>query len=411
MSLVLPSHNRFQRFYFTWAQPYYERMAPGLRAEAQRMDLFLYSRRGLGVWLGLLGALVGSAAGLKGAGFPLWLALLCSALVWLGIPLVMFVAWLQPERFTPRRLLRNALLLVAGAYAGAMSGFLVGRLARSGTLPLETLGAALWDAVRRTTPFLLVGVVAILLMLWGVAHLKRHQMQVAMVALQRQQERDAVARQLAEAQLRVLQAQIQPHFIFNTLAALQHWVDTADVRAPALLRSLTGFLRASTELLGRERVPLADEAAMVRHYLDIQRARIGERLAATVEISPDCAASPLPPGLLLTLVENAVEHGIAPALAGGRVWVRAACDARGLSIVVEDDGVGLPSPLPAEGVGLRNSRERLAALFGPGAALSLQARPGGGAQAALWIAQASDGGSGDDSASPRIEARAWSLSA
>ncbi|HSI58925.1 MAG TPA: hypothetical protein VLA16_15305, partial [Ideonella sp.] len=75
MSLVLPSHNRFQRFYFTWAQPYYERMPPALRAEAERMDLFLYSRRGLWVWLGLAGALAGSAAGLKGAGFPLWLAL------------------------------------------------------------------------------------------------------------------------------------------------------------------------------------------------------------------------------------------------------------------------------------------------------------------------------------------------
>ncbi|HSI60268.1 MAG TPA: histidine kinase, partial [Ideonella sp.] len=321
---------------------------------------------------------------------------LCSALVWLGIPLVMFVAWLQPERFTPRRLLRNAVLLVGGAYAGALSGFMVGRVARQGGLATETLGESLWEAGRRATPFLLMAVFAILLMLWGVAQLKRHQTQRELAELQRVQEREAVARQLAEAQLRVLQAQIQPHFIFNTLAALQHWVDTADARAPALLRSLTGFLRASTELLGRERVPLGDEAAMVRHYLDIQRARIGERLAAAVEIAPDCAALPLPPGLLLTLVENAVEHGIAPALAGGRVWVRASCDEQALRIVVEDDGVGLPSPVPPEGVGLRNSRERLAALFGPRAELSLQARAGGGSCASLHIErEAAAAASGD----------------
>jgi len=385
MSLVLPSHNRFQRFYFTWAQPYYERMPPELRAEAERLDLFLYSRRGLGIWLGLLVALLGSAAGLKGAGFPLWLALLCSVLVWVGIPLVMFVAWLQPERFTARRLLRNALLLVLGAYAGALAGFLVGRLARTGSLPLASLDQALWDAARRTTPLLLIAVVAILLMLWGVAQLKRHQTQRALAESQRLQEADALARRLAEAQLRVLQAQIQPHFIFNTLAALQHWVDTADDRAPALLRSLTGFLRASTELLGREQVPLADEAAMVRHYLDIQRARIGERLSASVEIAPDCASALLPPGLLLTLVENAVEHGIAPALAGGRVWVHARCDGPALHIVVEDNGVGLPDPPPPEGVGLRNSRERLAAMFGPRASMGLQARAGGGVQVALCV--------------------------
>jgi signal transduction histidine kinase len=385
MSLVLPSHNRLQRLYFTWAQPYYDRMPADLRADAQRLDLFLYSRRGLGVWAGLAAAFVGSAAGLRGSGFPLWLALLCSALLWGGLPLAVLGAWLRPDRFTPQRLLRNTLLVVLGAYSGALVGFFTARLTREGGLATQSLGEALWAAALRTTPFLLVAVLALLLMMWGVSSLRRWQTQRALAAAQQAQERDAVARRLAEAQLRVLQAQIQPHFIFNTLAALQHWVDTADPRAPALLRALTGFLRASTELLGRERVPLAEEAAMVRHYLDIQRARIGDRLSAVVEIDPACAGQPVPPGLLLTLVENAVEHGIAPALAGGEVKVLADCTGGALCIRVEDDGVGLPQPLPLEGVGLRNSRERLAALFGEAARLSLQPRPGGGAVTLLTI--------------------------
>lgn len=385
MSIVLPTHNRLQRLYFKWAQPYYERMPADLRADAQRLDLFLYSRRGLGVWAGLLAAFIGSAAGLRGSGFPWWLALLCSALLWGGLPLALLGAWLRPDRFTPRRLLRNTVLVVLGAYTGALAGFFTARLTRDGGLAPQSLGEALWAAAVRTTPFLLVAVFAILITLWGVASLRRYQTQRALAAARQAQERDAVARRLAEAQLRVLQAQIQPHFIFNTLAALQHWVDTADPRAPALLRSLTGFLRASTELLGRERVPLAEEAQMVAHYLDIQRARIGDRLSARIEIDPACAAQPLPPGLLLTLVENAVEHGIAPALAGGQVQVLAHCADGALQVRVEDDGVGLPQPLPPEGVGLRNSRERLAALFGEAARLSLQARPGGGTLTQLSI--------------------------
>jgi LytS/YehU family sensor histidine kinase len=173
-----------------------------------------------------------------------------------------------------------------------------------------------------------------------------------------------------------LRGQIQPHFIFNTLSALQHWVDTGDVRAPALLRSLTAFLRGSTELLGRGETTLQEEVSMVGHYLAIQHARLGERLAHSIDIAPPVANEKLPPGLLLTLVENAVEHGISPSLGGGTVRVSAEATADGWRVCVRDDGAGLVAGW-REGVGLANCRQRLHHHFGARAALQLTPqRPG-----------------------------------
>nr|WP_316642736.1 histidine kinase [uncultured Roseateles sp.] len=181
-----------------------------------------------------------------------------------------------------------------------------------------------------------------------------------------QQERDA-----AEAKLKLLQAQVRPHFIFNTLSAVQHWVDTGDARASPLLRALTAFLRSSAALLERPLVPLGEELELTRSYLQIMSARLGERLRFELDIAPDCLQQPLPPGLLLTLVENALEHGIAPSLGGGLLRVGAKPLAGGgFELRVSDDGVGLP-PGWQPGIGLTNSRQRLRQQFGERAALSL----------------------------------------
>ena len=151
------------------------------------------------------------------------------------------------------------------------------------------------------------------------------------------------------------------------LAALQHWVDVGDARAAPLLRALTGFLRGSTELMLRDGVTLAQECALVRHYLAIMQSRLGQRL---------------PPGLLVTLVENAVEHGIEPQLHGGEVQViaRHLDTANGVfELRVLDDGAGLAAGLGggAEGVGPINSRERLRHQFGTRAELLVRPRADG----------------------------------
>lgn len=211
---------------------------------------------------------------------------------------------------------------------------------------------------------------AVLLAVQARAAARRAALLQALQESRLQQERDAAAREAAEARLRLLQAQIQPHFIFNTLAALQRWVDTGDARASALLASLTGFLRGSTDLLSRDAVRAAEEAERAQHYLAIMQARLGERLTWDVAIEADAAGQELPAGLLLTLVENAVEHGVAPALRGGEVQVRVRRDGATFVLCVRNTGAALPAQWRC-GVGLANSRERLAHRFGQRASLSL----------------------------------------
>ena len=370
------SHNALQRAYFRWAEPFYRRLPPEAQAEARRMDEFLYTTRGgLALWLGWLSAVAGSTAGLVlGVGMPWGLALVCSVGVWLGILIALGSAWLVPDKFTGTRLWRGGLLAVVMAFAGAFTGFLVGRLTRKGNLALafEDLGDKLVIAAKQATPILLIGVVALFALLWGVAQIRRSQAQHQLEQARVVQAQDTLARQMAEARLKLLQAQIQPHFIFNTLAALQHWVDTSDARAAPLLRSLTGFLRGSTELMARDEVALAEELGLVRHYLAIMQARLGERIQTEMSSTPEADGWHLPPGLLLTLVENALEHGVGPALQAVQVRVAAAVQDGHLTVTVQDTGPGL-SPGWQEGVGLANARERLQHRFGSQARLRVEA--------------------------------------
>lgn len=191
---------------------------------------------------------------------------------------------------------------------------------------------------------------------------------------------EARLRELAEQdialrlQTRLAAAQIQPHFLFNTLASLQHWVDTGDARAAPLLRDFTAYLRATLPMFDRELQPLAEEMEMVRRYLTIMQARLGARLAFSIAMQVDLD-SPVPPGIVLTLVENAIAHGIEPQLRGGHVEIAARHEADRLVLTITDDGPGL-TPGWTEGVGLSNTRRRLLGAY-PSATLTLtDATPG-----------------------------------
>ncbi|MBW8845877.1 MAG: histidine kinase [Burkholderiales bacterium] len=174
---------------------------------------------------------------------------------------------------------------------------------------------------------------------------------------------------------RLAAAQIQPHFLFNTLASLQHWVDTGDARAAPLLRDFTAYLRATLPMFERELQPLADEMEMVRRYLAIMQARLGARLSFKIEVQAEVEAFMLPPGIVLTLVENAIAHGIEPRLDGGHIDVKADRSENRVKISVYDDGGG-PAAGWTEGVGLSNTRRRLLNAF-PDAWLELlETHPG-----------------------------------
>ncbi len=249
-------------------------------------------------------------------------------------------------------------------------------------LPITAGGMAGWvlqDAEVSRPPVLAVMMLMLMgsLALWfAIVH--RHQyIEMRLAELAERERAVEMARRLAAAQ-------IEPHFLFNTLASLQHWVQTQDARAATLLEALTGYLRATLPMFARPTQPLADELEAVRRYLQVMQARLGERLAFAIDAEAGLAALPLPPGLLLTLVENAVEHGIEPRHAGGHVRITAR-RAEGRAVVeVHDDGPG-PAPGHVEGLGLTNCRERLALTHGAAATLAIGPGPTGGCRATLSL--------------------------
>lgn len=376
MSSVRPlsQGNRLQRAYARWAAPHYARMAPDLAAQAQWVDNVLYSRRGLGLWLGMLAAVGASAAGLVRAGMPFALALVLALVLWAALGLGLLSAWLQPQHYVWSKLRRWLLPLAVIGILPGLAGYLVGRAARVGWDP-DVLLPALWRGLDGLAPVYLATFGGVMLLIGGVALMRRQWL-----------ERELEKARATQAQLQLLQRQIEPHFVFNTLAALQHWVDQGDPRAAPLLRALTGFLRGSSQALARPVLPLADELALVRHYLHIVQARLGERARSEVQADDSASAQQLPAGVLLTLVENAVVHGLEPALGGGVLWVRASGESTGLRLVVENSGQPLRDDWH-EGIGLANTRQRLAHHGGPAATLTLRARDGGGCVAEAFIPQ------------------------
>ncbi|HEU4525800.1 MAG TPA: histidine kinase [Gemmatimonadales bacterium] len=192
------------------------------------------------------------------------------------------------------------------------------------------------------------------------------------------------ARQLAEARLHVLSAQLQPHFLFNTLHAISALVYDDPARAERLLARLSEMLRLTLRSGTRVETTLEEELALLRRYAEIQEARYGERLRVGFEVEPGVRGAMVPRLILQPLVENAIRHGITRRITPGRVDVRAWEGEGRLHLAVCDDGVGLPAS-PREGVGLGITRARLRQLYGTEQRVDLTSPPGGGAVCALSI--------------------------
>ncbi|MBI5790496.1 MAG: histidine kinase [Rhodocyclales bacterium] len=189
-------------------------------------------------------------------------------------------------------------------------------------------------------------------------------------------------KQSLAAQLRLLQAQIEPHFLFNSLANVSALIDADPARAGRLLEALIRYLRSSLQRTRAEGGSLGDEVGLLRAYLDILKLRMGERLDYAFEIPPELLGRDFPPMLLQPLVENAIRHGLEPKLGGGHLRVDAAMLDGRLRIRVVDDGIGI-AEAPGEGVGLTNIRARLAAIYGPTARLEVTSKVGAGVTATL----------------------------
>lgn len=193
---------------------------------------------------------------------------------------------------------------------------------------------------------------------------------------------------LVESQLRLLQSQIEPHFLFNTLANLKALIMTDRDRAGELLDHLSQLLRTSLAASREPQRPLADEIAFVRAYLALQQCRLGERLAFSIAVDgPIDLSQPLPPLLLQPLVENAVMHGVEPMAVGGEIRVAVSRDGERLRLSVADNGVGFygTNSSHGHGVGLANVRQRLAACYGERGRLDVMEREGGGVEAVMEV--------------------------
>ena len=196
-------------------------------------------------------------------------------------------------------------------------------------------------------------------------------------------------RQAAEHQLKLLESQLEPHMLFNTLANLRVLIGIDPPRAQAMLDQLIGFLRATLSGSRATLHPLAAEFARLADYLGMMQVRMGARLQTRFDLPAELAGHPVPPLLLQPLVENCIKHGLEPVVAGGRIDVNAARDGTQLVLTVRDTGAGLAgvglagaglSGAAQEGTqfGLVQVRERLATLYG--AAASLELRAAGGAE-------------------------------
>lgn len=197
-----------------------------------------------------------------------------------------------------------------------------------------------------------------------------------------------LSRQVSVAELKALQAQVEPHFLFNALASLQQLIRSQPATAERFLGELHDYLRLALPSLREPLSTVGREFELARAYLTVMATRLGERLRFELQAQAGCAEHALPPLMLLTLLENAVRHGIEPQAPGGRIEIEARREGERLVLEVRDDGAGLhaaAAPAKGQGLGLANVRDRLAGLYGEAAHLRVQQRPAGGVCARIEL--------------------------
>lgn len=276
------------------------------------------------------------------------------------------------ERMADLRDLPAGLALAALALCGIVIGVLVGF-----TIVPPLAGFDLWGSFQSRPPVALAKAAASLLVLtalnwaWWRSRLRRQQLQT----------------EALEARLRLLQGQIEPHLLFNTLANVQSLMDYDPPRAKRMLETFSGYLRAGLTQLRQTDSTLGAELEMAHSYLALLQIRMEERLQFSIEASEEARALSMPPLMLQPLIENAIHHGLEPKLDGGRVAVSAVAAGGRLAIRVRDDGIGIDTPSrrlqPGAGMALANLRSRLQTRFGTDASLSLRPGSAGGTEAVL----------------------------
>ncbi|MBL8491673.1 MAG: sensor histidine kinase [Rhodocyclaceae bacterium] len=267
------------------------------------------------------------------------------------------------------------ILVLAAVAAGAVLGVILGQTFTG----IGTVGFSEDWAVQSIFVGLFFGAIGSLLF-W----LRERNQALELELQQREMRRLEAEKGRVEAQLRMLQAQIEPHFLFNTLANLNGLIELNPSEAQELLDALIRYLRGSLARVRAERGTLDDELQLLAAYLEILLIRMGDRLRYRIRVDEELRGLAFPPMLLQPLVENAVRHGLEPKVEGGTIDVAAHREGDRVRIEVRDDGLGFGES-PGAGTGLANVRARLASLYGADARLTVEERKSGGVLAALEI--------------------------
>jgi hypothetical protein len=277
----------------------------------------------------------------------------------------LFERW--PRRL-PRWLARWALQVLAVGLAVPLLMF------AAYMLRTEVGAPPFWQEGKRLEGFFVFTFIGTLLAPWMAlaALVRQREGWVREQALAFELERSELARQALDARMRLLSAQVQPHFLFNTLANVQALVETGSPRAAQVLESLTAYLRAAVPRLDEASATLGQELDLVRAYLQLMQMRMPDRLQFAIQVDAEALQLRCPPLTLMTLVENAVRHGIDPSEEGGRIDIAVQRLDGECLIRVSDSGVGLQETGRSLGTGLQALRERLTLLFGGHVSLDLR---------------------------------------
>jgi hypothetical protein len=295
--------------------------------------------------------------------FPIWLAR--TVIIGIGALAAYGIAETRPARL-PNWLARSVFQLLALSVAVLIAAYVSYWITTGGNPAFGANPSRALGLVQLSVAGIFFGVSV------GLVALKRQRdarVNAQLLAFER--ERRELERQAMEARTQLLRSQIQPHFLFNTLANIQALVEAGSPNAPKVLASLIAYLKAAVPQLDETVSTLGREIDLARAYLELMRMRMPDRLRFVLNVEPATLSLRCPPTTVLTLVENAVRHGIDPAEEGGDIEVSVTRHGRDVLIRVEDSGVGPGVSAAGAATGLKALRERLAAAFGDSAALRL----------------------------------------
>ncbi|MBL8520878.1 MAG: histidine kinase [Betaproteobacteria bacterium] len=358
------------------------RLTPQERAEIAQFDAAVrrhtwrYAGIAVGVWLTM--AVI---AKLAVAQLGWTAALVLSGVMFAALSFALAAVWFGPSR--ARTGLKSMAVVVGLAVSGAVLGGFLGRLITTGSI------ADVMESFTRAAPQILIGGLVtgmvFAVMMVSVAQYRRSQLMRQNAELARQAGAERMGRQLADAKLKLMQAQVEPHFLFNTLASVQQLAEGRAPEAAAMTAQLIKFLRAGLAGLREESSTLEREFAAIGAYLDIMTTRMGDRLRYELVLPAELRGVAVPPAMLISLVENAIKHGIEPALEPALLRVEATAGAAGLQVVVADTGIGPNTRNAGGGVGLDNIRQRLRILYAGRATLTVRANEPHGFHATITL--------------------------